>query len=270
MRLSCGPGTSAVFFTSIRLFPISIRTSRKRGKAQNIVRGRRPGRRQSATASISWNMAKVLVSNLVDVQKLTVEDSAPGGECDSGLIERCLAGSEEAFNRLVLRHQRRAVNLAFRFLGNYEDACDVAQEAFVRVYKNLTRFRGQCSFQTWFYKIVLNLSRNKYRWKRRRREFGRISIDNPSSENPGNPLEIPDTTFSVAREMRRKEIQASIQEALKRLSARHREIVVLRHMEGLSYAEIGEMLGCAEGTIKSRLHRARAEIRTLLADRIEC
>lgn len=214
-------------------------------------------------------MAKVLVSNLLDVQKLTVEDSAPGGECDSGLIERYLAGSEEAFNRLVLRHQRRAVNLAFRFLGNYEDACDVAQEAFVRVHKYLTRFRGQCSFQTWFYKIVLNLSRNKYRWKRRH-GFRQISIDNPNSENPGNPLEIPDMTFSVAREMRRKEIQASIQEALNRLPAKHRQIVVLRHMEGLSYAEIGEMLGCAEGTIKSRLHRARAEIRKLLTDRIEC
>lgn len=236
-----------------------------------MLRDRRIRRRWSPAAPfISWNMANVAVSNLVDVQKLTVEDSAPGGECDSGLIERYLAGSEEAFNRLVLRHQRRAVNLAFRFLGNYEDACDVAQEAFVRVHTHIRRFRGQCSFKTWFYKIVLNLSRNKYRWKRRRGEFGRISIDNPKGENPGNPLEIPDTTFSVAREIRRREIEVSIREALKRLPAKHREIVVLRHMEGLSYAEISGLLGCAEGTIKSRLHRARAEIRKLLADRIEC
>jgi RNA polymerase sigma-70 factor (ECF subfamily) len=215
-------------------------------------------------------MADVPVSNVADVQKLVVEDSAPGGECDSGLIERYLAGSEEAFNRLVLRHQRRAVNLAFRFLGNYEDACDVAQEAFVRVHTHLRRFRGQCSFKTWFYKIVLNLSRNKYRSKRRRGEFGRISMDNPDGDNPGNPLEIADMTFSVAREIRRKEIQMSVQQALKRLPPRHREIVVLRHMEGLSYAEIGGLLGCAEGTIKSRLHRARTAIRKLLADMIEC
>jgi len=225
--------------------------------------------RASESAPNSWNMAELSVSKFTEIHKVTVEDGAPGGECDSGLIERCLAGSDEAFNRLVLRHQRRAVNLAYRFLGNYEDACDVAQEAFVRVHKHLRRFKGQSSFKTWLYKIVLNLSRNKYRWKKRRGEFGRISIDNPGGDNPGNPMEIPDTTLSVAREIRRKEIRSRIQEALSRLPKNHREILVLRHMEGLSYSDISGMLGCAEGTIKSRLHRARIEIRKLLADMIE-
>ena len=88
-----------------------------------------------------WNMAELSVSKLTDVQKVTVNDSAAESECDSDLIERYLAGSDEAFNRLVLRHQRRAINLAYRILGNYEDACDVAQEAFVRVYKSLRRFK---------------------------------------------------------------------------------------------------------------------------------
>ena len=214
-------------------------------------------------------MAELWVSKITDVQKVTVDDGVPGGECDSELIERYLAGSDEAFNRLVLRHQRRAVNLAYRFLGNYEDACDVAQESFVRAYRHLRQFKGDCSFKTWLYKIVLNLSRNKYRWKKRRGEFGKISIDNPGGKDSQNRMEIPDTTLSVAREVRRKEIQQRIQESLSRLPRSYREILVLRHMEELSYSEISRMLGCAEGTIKSRLHRARIEIRKLLADMVE-
>lgn len=209
------------------------------------------------------------MSKLTDTQKVAVEDGTPAGECDSDLIDRYLAGSDEAFNRLVLRHQRRAINLAYRFLGNYEDACDVAQEAFVRVHQHLGRFKGDCSFKTWLYKIVLNLARNKYRWKKRRGDFGKVSIDNPGGDNPNHPMEISDATLSVGREVRRKEIQRRIEESLNRLPKRYREILVLRHMEDLSYSDISKMLGCAEGTIKSRLHRARIEMRKLLADVVE-
>ncbi len=209
------------------------------------------------------------MSKLTDVQKVTVDDGAPGGECDSELIERYLAGSDEAFNRLVMRHQRRAFNLAYRFTGNYDDAGDIAQEAFLRVYKSLRRFKGDCSFKTWLYKIVLNLSRNKYRSKKRRGEFGKISIDNPGGDGTQNPMQIPDASFSVDREVRRKEIRLRIEESLSLLPKDYREVLVLRHMEGLSYSDISGMLGCAEGTIKSRLHRARVEIRKLLADMVE-
>jgi len=221
------------------------------------------------TALNSWNMAEPSVSKSSDAKTGTVGEAAPAGECDSELIEHYLAGSEEAFNRLVLRHQRSAVNLAYRFLGNYDDACDVAQEAFVRVYKSLKRFKGNCSFKTWLYKVILNLSRNKYRWKKRRRELGRISIDSPGSDDCHNPIEIPDTTHSVERELRRKEVQARIEESLNRLPRNYREILVLRHMECLSYCEMSKLLHCAEGTIKSRLHRARIEIRKLLVDVVQ-
>ena len=115
----------------------------------------------------------------------------------------------------------------------------------------------------------MNLSRNKYRWKKRRGEFGKISIDNPGGENPQKPMEIPDATLSVGREVRRKEIRWRIEESLSRLPRDYREVLVLRHMEGLSYSDISGLLGCAEGTIKSRLHRARIEIRKLLADMVE-
>jgi len=214
-------------------------------------------------------MAELSVSNLTDAQEMPADRGSPKGESDSDLIERYLAGSDEAFNRLALRHQRWTINLAYRFLGNYEDACDVAQEAFVRVHKHMSRFKGDCSFKTWLYKIVLNLSRNRYRRKEARGEFRKISLDNPGGDDSRNPMEIPDTTLSVGREVRRKEIQCRIEESLSRLPRKYREILVLRHMEGLSYSEISKMLGCAEGSVKSRLHRARIEIRKLLADLVE-
>jgi len=213
-------------------------------------------------------MAKLSVSKLTDVQKETADD-APEEERDADLIAAYLAGSDEAFNRLVMRHHRTAFNLAYRFVGHYDDACDIAQEAFIRVYKSLKRFKGNCSFKTWLYKIVLNLSRNKYRWKKRRGEFAKVSLDNPGRDPNNNPMEVPDETLSVAREIRRREIQSRIEESLNLLPAQYREILVLRHMEGLTYSEISELLGCAEGTIKSRLHRARVEIRKLLADMVE-
>ena len=205
----------------------------------------------------------------MDVQKVAPENGSPGEESDSELIKRYLLGSDEAFNRLVLRHQRSTVKLAYRFLGNYEDACDIAQDAFVRVHKSLRKFKGDCSFKTWLYRIVLNLSRNKYRWKKRRGEFGKVSIDNPGRDERNGPMEIPDGRLSVAREIRRKEIQLRINESLSRLPREYREILVLRHIEGLPYSDIARLLGCSEGTMKSRLHRARIEIRKLLADMVE-
>ncbi len=214
-------------------------------------------------------MAELSVSKPTDSHNAREENGACESEKDAELIQRYFAGSEEAFNRLVLRHQRTAVNLAYRFLGNYEDACDVAQDAFVRVHKHLRRFKGDCSFTTWLYKIILNLSRNKYRWKKRRGEFRKVSLDNPGTQNGRERMEIPDARLSVTTAIRRKEIQARLEESLAKLERDHREILVLRFMEGLSYADISELLGCAEGTVKSRLHRARTEIRKLLADIVE-
>ena len=214
-------------------------------------------------------MAELSVSNPTDAEKIGVENATAGEEDDRDLIARYLAGSEEAFNRLVLRHQRMAINLAYRLLANYEDACDIAQEAFVRVHKHLRRFKGNCSFKTWFYKIVLNLSRNKYRWKKRRREFAKVSLDNPGTGDGRERLDVPDESLSATREIRRKEVRSRIEESLAQLPRDHREVLVLRYMEGLSYSDICGLLGCAEGTVKSRLHRARIEVRKLLADIVE-
>jgi RNA polymerase sigma-70 factor, ECF subfamily len=213
-------------------------------------------------------MAAFSVSNLMEANKENAS-APPQEEGDAELIAAYLAGSEEAFNRLVLRHHRMAFNLAYRFVSDYEDANDLAQEAFIRVHKSLSRFKAKCSFKTWLYKIVLNLARNRYRWKKRRGEFAKVSLDNPAREPERGPIEVPDETLSVGTQIRRKEIQARIEDSLNQLPAEFREVLVLRHIEGMTYTEMSNLLGCAEGTIKSRLHRARLEARRLLADMVE-
>src|SRR5580700_8355672 len=96
---------------------------------------------------------------------------------DQELLERCRAGDEEAFDELVLRHRQRAFNVAFRVLGDHEDAAEVAQDAFVRIYRSVDDFRGDCEFTTWLHQIVVNLAHNKHRWWKRRGRQASVSLD---------------------------------------------------------------------------------------------
>ena len=207
------------------------------------------------------------VSKETNIESVVQAAESGTSHTDGELIRLFLDGSEEAFNRLVLAHQKKAYNLAFRFLGNHEDANEVAQDAFVQVYRNVHRFRGHSSFQTWLYKIILNLARNRYRKMKRRREDRKVSLDNPVAHDDGETKwEIPDESLGPLRVVRSGEIEQQIQQALEKISPEHRQVVILRHIEGLSYVEISQILGCAEGTIKSRLHRAREELRVHLAE----
>jgi len=181
-------------------------------------------------------------------------------DADRALIEDFLSGNEQAFNRLVLRHQKRAFNIAFRFLGNYDDASDVVQDAFVRAYKHLRKFRGESRFSTWFCSIILNLARNKYR---KRKRF--YSLDEPIRTGEGElKVEIPDCSEGPDEALERKETQHRIHACLNRLSPELREIIILRDIQGMNYNHISHILNCAEGTVKSRLHRGRLELRKLL------
>ena len=207
------------------------------------------------------------VSKETNIDRVVQVPERESSYTDGELIRLFLEGSEEAFNRLVLAHQKRAYNIAFRFLGNHEDANDVAQEAFVQVYRNLHKFRGSSAFQTWLYKIILNLARNRYRKMKRRQEDKMVSLDNPVRHDEGEiQREVPDDSMNPERDLRSREIQGQVEAALDRIALEHRQVVVLRHIEGLSYTEISEILGCAEGTIKSRLHRARQELRQYLRE----
>jgi len=120
-----------------------------------------------------------------------IQPDAESTASDQELLDRCRAGDEKAFDDLVLRHQQRAFNVAFQLLRNHEDATEVAQDAFVRIYRSVEGFRGECEFTTWLHRIVVNLAHNKHRWWKRRGRQASVSLDNPVESADGEvPLQV--------------------------------------------------------------------------------
>ena len=181
---------------------------------------------------------------------------------DHELVARCRAGDEGAFDELVRRHQQRALNVAYQVLRNYEDAIEVAQDAFVRVYRNLGSFRGDCEFTTWLHQIVVNLARNRHRWWKRRGKQSTVSLDEPRDTPDGTLLpQVESGTDAPDVEAVKTEFIQQISAAMERLPQSFREVLVLRNVEELSYEEIAGVLGLSIGTVKSRIARARAALR---------
>lgn len=168
----------------------------------------------------------------------------PDGDPDSALVARCLGGDVEAFEPLVRRYQRPLYNLALRTLGDREEARDVVQQAFLKAYQKLASFDPRHRFFSWVYRIVLNESLN-VRGRRR-----------PTDPLTSEPVSAGDPEDAVLERERRDCVQA----ALLRLPADDRLVLALRHFAELSYAEIGDALGVAEKTVKSRLHEARLKL----------
>lgn len=186
---------------------------------------------------------------------------------DGELIELFLQGEQAAFAELVERHSGRAYQIAFGILNNKEDAEEVAQDAFLRIYKALPKFRGDSEFTTWMYRIVINLSRNKYRWNKVRGGDKSWSIDVPIENAKGDGylnVELPDDRMDPSEQLVYSELKNKLMDAMEALPEAYREAVVLRNVKGLSYDEIAELLNCKVGTIKSRIARGREEIRKQL------
>lgn len=193
---------------------------------------------------------------------------------DERLIGDFLIGNKSSFDRLVLRYQNRVVNLCFRMTGDYEEAVDCAQEIFVKVFRSLDHFRFQSSFSTWLYRITVNTCKNrlssfKYRFHRkmiRLDEIPRTDGDCRTGRNSPNPgqREIVNGSASPADVLERRENEALLQKAIDSLPKTHKAALVLRDIEGLSYEEIGSILGCGLGTVKSRIARARDQLRHTL------
>ena len=182
-------------------------------------------------------------------------------EVDSGeaaLIARCVAGDETACADLVAAHQRTVFNLAFHLLGDRDEALDLSQEVFLRVFRTLSRFRGQSALRTWIYRIVVNQARNRQRWWRRRRQTDLVSLDDHlkrCGEMEATSEVLPDRLLAS------KETAARIWAAMERLPFDQRTALVLREVDGLRYEEIAFSLDVAVGTVKSRLTRARQALR---------
>jgi len=184
---------------------------------------------------------------------------------DSALIKAFQAGESGVFDKLVLRHKDKVFNLCYRFLGDHQEANDSAQEIFIKVYQSLKKFRYKSSFSTWLYRITINTCKNRiksmeYRFKKRMK---RLDIQEmPTHGNPSN--EWVDESQSPMAALEKKERSRIIQEAINSLPETKRTMILLRDIEGLTYDEIAEVAGLNLGTVKSKLARARADLRDKL------
>ena len=177
----------------------------------------------------------------------------------------CQKGEPDAFEVLVERHQRRMLNVAYRMLGDYEEACDVVQDAFLAAYRAIGSFRREARFSTWLYGIVVNHARNRIKQAQDRSRHETRSIDDPVGLKEGSlQREVPDCGESAVEQLEKKEIAARVQECIGALEPEYREVLVLRDIQGFSYDEIGELLKLPDGTVKSRLFRARAAMKDCL------
>lgn len=178
---------------------------------------------------------------------------------DHRLITECREGNTAAFGELVLRYQDRLYNTVIRLVDSSEDARDVVQESFLHAYQSLHTFKGDSLFFTWLYRIAVNTAISI---KRKQRHVLRIQAgsDDKNAINPVDPAESnrPGHAIEMAEEERK------VHDALGKLSTEHRAVLVMKDMEGMKYEEMAEVLGVPVGTIRSRLHRARLEIRDLL------
>lgn len=194
-----------------------------------------------------------------DAQNRTIADD------DAGFVARCRQGDTEAFSVLVRRHQKKMLNIAYRMIGDYDESCDVVQEAFLSAYRAIGKFRGDARFSTWLCGIVLNHSRTHMTQKiaRSRREAG--SLDDPVKSEDGTILNEPRCREgSIVEQIEKRELEAKVQECIGFLDGEAREVIVLRDIQGFSYEEIGVMLKLPEGTVKSRLFRARSALKDAL------
>jgi RNA polymerase sigma-70 factor (ECF subfamily) len=176
---------------------------------------------------------------------------------DQALVERAVQGDQKAFRQLVERYQRKVYTIAFGVVRNPDTALDVTQDAFVRVHKNLANFKGDSSFYTWIYRIVLNLCIDR---KRRQARQAEVDYDDGIAHGDGftdGPTLASTGIDNPAQAAHRKELVEHMDRALATLSEEHKSILLLREVDGLSYEELAETLDIPKGTVMSRLFHAR-------------
>lgn len=197
--------------------------------------------------------------------KLIEDIKNPDGDEDRDLVRGSQEGDLRAFEALVDRHQKRMINLAYRMTGDYEEACDLVQEAFLSAYRSLGKFRGEARFSTWLYAIVVNKTRNRLRSIKGRGRIRTVPLDSLGDPEAGSAaVDPPSPEASALERLERKEIEARVQECIEGLETDFREPLVLRDIMGYAYEEIVSLLRIPDGTVKSRLFRARAMMKDCL------
>ena len=180
---------------------------------------------------------------------------------EKAIIEQVLAGDNNAFGVLVESYQTRVYNLALRMCGNEDDAFDLSQEAFFRAWRGLSGFQQESSFSTWLFRLTANVCLDWLRAKKRRPTVSLTTADDDGEETQ---LDIPDPGKSPEELLMAAEDRAALTKAINALPVEYREILTLRAINDMSYTEIAEVLKLREGTVKSRLSRARLALRNIL------
>jgi RNA polymerase sigma-70 factor (ECF subfamily) len=184
---------------------------------------------------------------------------------DAVFIMRCLAGNTDAFGVIVTRHQDKMLNMAYRITSDYQEALDAVQDAFLTAYKNLAKFKGESLFSTWLASIVINQAKNRVRKKGRLKRHECSSIDDPLINEKGSiAIEPADRGPTPLDSLQKNELDMKVQECIGALDEDQRVVLVLREIEEYAYEEIGGMLGLPDGTVRSRLFRARALLKECL------
>lgn len=208
---------------------------------------------ERGTKALLW------MSNIMNSKQRGGEDE------DLQYVILCRKGDANAFDVLVERHQKKMLNIAFRIIGDYDEACDVTQEAFVSAYKSINKFRGEAKFSTWLYRIVVNYSKNRLKQLRGATKNADICLDDLgelTTKGKNNPSLIDHS--NPGTQMERRERENQVQRCITSLDEEYRDVLVLRDIQGFSYEEIRDILNIPDGTVKSRLSRARIALKDCL------
>ncbi len=196
------------------------------------------------------NLSKVFTKAII-----TSPERQQEADADLSIVKRVQAGEVAAFDQLILKYRERVFGIIYNLTSNREDASDLTQDAFIKAFQSINRFQGHCSFFTWLYRIAVNGALSHLR-KNRLRTFFSLEKLHEDGTNAQILDQLTDKK-GADRGTYLKELQEKLNEALQKLSIPHRTVITLFEIDGLGHAEIAEIMGCTEGTVRSRLHYAK-------------
>ncbi len=185
---------------------------------------------------------------------------------DALLVEKASQGDRQAFNKLILKYQDRVYSICFKITGDYDTANDCAQETFIKVFKKLKSFKGKSKFSTWLYSVTVNTCKNYITSSYYKKEYSTINIVKDKNNQQIGEFEVTDNRYDPEKEILADEVEEKIKGAVLQLPVDLRIIVIMKDMEGRTYEEVANILSMKEGTVKSKLARARNQLRKMLQD----
>ena len=196
------------------------------------------------------NLSRVFTKAII-----TSPERQQEADTDYSVVKRVQSGDVAAFDQLILKYRARVFGVVYNLTANREDASDLTQDAFIKAFQSINRFQGNCSFFTWLYKIAVNTTLSHLR-KNRLRSFFSLEKLHEDGTNAQILEQLTDKR-GADRDACLRELQEKLNEALQKLSTQHRTVITLFEIDGLSHSEIAEIMGCSEGTVRSRLHYSK-------------